>query len=78
MDAIKKLSLLNWYKHIKFNCDNRSVNCPAIECSVKGNPNDIRTYSLQCPFQTVWCAGCKINWTVVAIKHNCEKSKEYH
>ena len=27
----QKLSLLNWYKHIKFNCDNRIVNCLAIE-----------------------------------------------
>ena len=69
------LSLSNWYKHIKFNCDYRIVHCPAIECSVKGNPNDILTHSLQCPFHTVWCAGCKINWTVLAIGHNCEKVK---
>ena len=25
----QKLSLSNWYKHIKFNCDYRIVNCPA-------------------------------------------------
>ena len=31
----QKLSLSNWYKHIKFNCEYRILNCPAIECSVK-------------------------------------------
>ena len=28
----QKLCLSNWYKHIKFKCDYRIVNCPAIEC----------------------------------------------
>ena len=42
----QNLSLSNWYKHIKFNCEYRIVNCPAIECSVKGNPNDILTHSI--------------------------------
>ena len=31
----QKLSLSNWYEHIKFNCDYCIVNCTAIECSVK-------------------------------------------
>ena len=60
----QKLSLLNWYKLIKSNSDYRIVNRLEIECSVKGNPNDILNHSFQCPDHTVWCAGCKINWTI--------------
>ena len=54
----QKLSLSNWYKHIKFNCEYRIVNCPAIECSVKGNSNDAFTYSLQCVFSH--CLVCRM------------------
>ena len=25
-----------------------------------------------------WCSCCKINWTLLATGHNCEKSKEYN
>ena len=74
----QKVSLSNWYKHIRFNCDYRIVNCPAIECSVKRNPKDIITHSFQSRFHTVWCAECKINWTVLATGHNCDKSKKYN
>ena len=72
----QKLSLSNRFKHIKSTCDHRLVQCPAIECKVTGTPNDVFTYSIQCPFHTVWCSGCTINWPVMATGHNCEKSKE--
>ena len=49
--------LLNWYRHIKFNCDYRIVNCLSIKCSVEGNFNDIIIYFLRCYFYNVWCAG---------------------
>ena len=71
------VSLSNWCNHIKFKCDHRIVQCPAIHCSINGKPNDILSHSIQCPFHTVWCARCKIKWTVLATSHNCEKSKEY-
>ena len=73
-----KISLSNWFKHIKSTCDYRLVQCPAIECRVTGTPNDALTHSIQCPFHTVCCFGCKINWTVLATRHNCDKSKEYN
>ena len=78
MDAIKKISLSNWFKHIKSTCDYCLVQCPAIECKVTGTPNDVLRHSIQCPFHTVRCSGCKINWTVLPTGHNCEKSKEYN
>ena len=74
----QKICLSNWFKHIKSTCDHRLVQCPAIKCKDTGTPNDIFTHSIQCPFHTVWCSGCKINWTVLATGHNCEKSKEYN
>lgn len=52
----QRVSLSNWYRHIKFNWYYRIVNCTAINCSVKGNPYYILTYSLQCHFHTVLCA----------------------
>ena len=69
----QKICLSNWFKHIKFTCDHRLVQCPAIECKVTWTFSDVYTHSIQCPFHTVWCSGCKINWTVLAIGHNCEK-----
>ena len=76
-DCNQKISFSMWYKHIKFNCEHRIVKCPAIQCSFTGTPNGICSHSFQCPFHTIWCAGCKTNWTVLATGHNCEKSKEY-
>ena len=70
----QKVSLSKWCDHIKFKCDHRIVQCLAIQFSITGKPNDILTHSIQCPFYTVWCAGCKINWTVLSTSHNCEKS----
>ena len=72
----QKLSFSKWYKHIKFNCDHRIVKCPSIQCSATGTPTGIISHSLQCPFHSIWCAGCKLNWTVLCTAHNCEKSKE--
>ena len=66
----QKVSLSNWCNHIKFNCNNRIVQFQAIRCSITGKPNDILTHSIQCLFYTVWCAGCKIKFTVLAISHN--------
>ena len=74
----QKISLSNWFKHITSTCDHRLVQCSAIECKVTGTPNDVLTHSIQCPFYTVWSSGCKINWTVFATGHNCEKSKEHN
>ena len=70
------LSLYNWSYHMKFCCDQRIVKCPAIQCSFTGNPNDVMSHSVQCLFHIVWCAGCKVNWTVLSTGHNCERSKE--
>ena len=72
----QKISLSKWYKHIKFDCDHRIVKCPSIQCSFTGKPNQVFSHSIQCPFHTIWCAGCKTNWTVLTTSHNCEKSKE--
>ena len=76
-DCKEKLSFAKWYNHIKFNCEHRNVKCPAVHCSFTGIPTRVLSHSLQCPFHTTWCAGCKTNWTVLATGHNCEKSKEY-
>ena len=57
----QKISLSNWFKQIKSTCDHRLVQCPANECKVTGTPNDVLTHSIQCPFHSVWCSGCKIN-----------------
>ena len=37
----------------------------------------VTTHSIQCPLHCVWCAGCKMNWTVLATDHNCNKTKEF-
>ena len=73
----KKLIVSKWYTHVKFNCIHRIVKCPAIQCSFTGIPNEVCSHSFQCPFHTIWCAGCKTNWTVLATGHNCDKSREY-
>ena len=72
----QELSLSNWYYHMKFCCDHRIVKCPAIQCSVAGNPKYVMAHSVQCVFHIIWCAGCKVNWTVLSTGHNCERSKE--
>ena len=72
MDAIKKYVYRIGLSIIKSTCDHRLVQCPAIEYKVTGTPNYVLTHSIQCPFYTVWWSGCKINWTLLATKHNCE------
>ena len=68
----QKIRLSNWFKHIKSTCNHCLVQCPAIECKVTGTHNDVFTHSIQCLFHTVWCSGCKINWTVLETGHKCE------
>jgi hypothetical protein len=70
-------SLYNWVYHMKFCCEHRIVKCPAVQCSFTGTPHDVMTHSVRCIFHLVWCAGCKVNWTVLSTGHNCEASKEY-
>ena len=41
INAIKKICLSNWIKHITSTCDHRPVQCPAIKCKVTGTPNDV-------------------------------------
>ena len=74
----QKVSLSNWFKQIKSTCDHRLVQCPAIQCSVKGTLNKVLFHSIQRPVHTVWCSSCKINWTILATGNNCKKSKEYN
>ena len=71
------LSFYNWYYHMKFCCDQRTVKCPAIQCSFTGTPQDVMYHSVRCIYHIVWCAGCKVNWTVLSTGHNCEGSKEF-
>ena len=71
------LSLVNWDYHMQFCCDHRSVKCPAIQCSFTGTPIVVMNHSVRCIYHMVWCAGCKVNWTVLATGHNCESSKEF-
>ena len=42
-----KISLLNWFKHIKSTCDHRLLQCLAIECKVTETPDDVFTHSIQ-------------------------------
>lgn len=71
------ISFDNWSHHVKFECKQRNVQCPASGCPIIGFPDYVISHSIQCPFHFVWCAGCRMNWTVLATGHNCEKSKEY-
>ena len=71
-------SLLNWVYHMKFCCEHRLVKCPAVQCSFTGTPHDVMSHSVRCLFHLIWCAGCKVNWTVLSTGHNCEASKEFN
>ena len=71
------ISLDNWVNHVKYDCPNRIVQCPARNCPFIGPVDYVTTHSIQCPLHCVWCAGCKMNWTVLATNHNCEKTNEY-
>ena len=75
--CILDLSLYNWYYHTKFCCGHRSVKCPAVQCKFTGTPHEVMTHSVRCIYHIVWCAGCKVNWTVLSTGHNCEASKEF-
>ena len=62
---------------MKFCCEHGIVKCPAIQCSFTGTLHDVMSHSVQCLFHLVWCAGCKLNWTVLSSGHKCEASKEF-
>lgn len=70
-------SLYNWDIHMKFHCDHRTVKCPAFQCSFSGDPKNVIHHSLGCIYHMIWCAGCKVNWTVLSNGHNCEASKQF-
>ena len=71
------LSLYNWCYHTKFCCEHRIVKCPAVQCSFTGTPHEVMHHSVCCIYHIIWCAGCKVNWTVRSTGHNCEASKEF-
>ena len=71
------ISLDNWAHHVKYECSYRVVQCPANNCPFVGTVDYVTTHSTQSPFHCVLCAGCKMNWTVLATDHSCQKTKEF-